>query len=253
MRITVLGSSAAYPGAGRACSGFLIEHGSTRLLLDCGTGVLSNLQKFHELREISAVVISHMHADHFFDLIPYRYALKYGLDPWGDAQPLLYLPPGGRETLERVAAPFAENDRFFVDIFRVSEYAPAVPLRIGDLEARFAPVRHYVPSWAIRIQGPQKIVYTSDTGACPDLFSFSQDADVLLANVGRCLVPDRESLWGHLRPSEAGALAVEARVGTLILSHFWPACNRERCREEAKQQFTGPIRIAEEGLIHEMG
>jgi len=75
MQLTVLGTSAAYPGPGGTCSGCLVEEGGTKLLADCGTGVLSNLQRVVALRDVSYIVISHLHADHCFDLIPYRHAL----------------------------------------------------------------------------------------------------------------------------------------------------------------------------------
>ncbi len=93
MKLTILGSSAAYPKAGGACSGYLVEEGKTRLLVDCGTGVLSNLQKLFALKDVGHIVISHLHADHCFDLIPYRYALMRPVHK--GIHPRLYLPPGG--------------------------------------------------------------------------------------------------------------------------------------------------------------
>lgn len=252
MKITVLGSSAAYPGGGQACSGFLIEEGSLHLLLDCGTGVLSNLQRHLRLDAVSAIIISHMHADHFFDLIPYRYALRYGLERLPDPRLPLWVPPGGREVMERVVAPFAENDRFFTDVFKIGEYDPTAPLPVGDFQVAFAAVHHYIPSYAVSVRGYRKIVYTSDTSACPELLPLAHGADLLLANVGRCLEPDRETLWGHLRPAEAGALAREAGAQKLILSHFWPGCDREKSRERAAGEFAGPVLLAEEGSAHEI-
>lgn len=252
MKITILGSSAAYPGPGQACSGFLIEEGSSRLLIDCGTGTLSHLQRHLRLDQVSAVIISHMHADHFFDLIPYRYALRYGLEHPPEPRPLLWVPPGGAEILERVAAPFAEDNRFFAGVFEIAEYDPSVPAHIGDLAIRFAAVPHYIPSYAVSVQGSRKVVYTSDTRACPELLPLARGADLLYANAGRCLEPDRESLWGHLRPAEASALAREAGAKRLILSHFWPGCDRARCAEKARGEFAGPVLLAEEDSIHEI-
>lgn len=252
MKLTVLGSSAAYPGMGQACSGFLIEEGPHRVLLDCGTGVLSNLQRHLRLPEISTIVISHMHADHFFDLIPYRYALRYGLEHPPDPRPLLWLPPEGTKALEQVVSPFAENNHFFADVFEIAEYDPTAMLSLAGFKVTFAAVHHYIPSYAVSVQGSRKVVYTSDTGACPELLPLARGADLLLANVGRCLDPDRESLWGHLRPAEAGALAAESGAKKLILSHFWPGCDRERSLAKARGEFAGPVFLSEEGSVHEI-
>ena len=47
------------------------------MLLDCGNGVFSKLRRFRDYVDVDAVVISHLHADHFLDLVPYSYALTY--------------------------------------------------------------------------------------------------------------------------------------------------------------------------------
>ena len=75
MRITVLGKSPAWQDAGGACSGYLVQEGETTLLLDCGNGVFGKLRERVDYTDVDAVLISHMHADHFIDLIPYSYAL----------------------------------------------------------------------------------------------------------------------------------------------------------------------------------
>ncbi len=245
MQVTVLGTSASYPGFGQACSGFLAQEDGVNLLVDCGTGVLSNLQRFLDLRDVSDIFISHMHADHFIDLIPYRYALRFGLNGQQHSRPRLYLPPGGIDVLKRVAAPFSETDNFFADVFEMSEYEPRGSLQIRDLMLKFAPVSHYIPSHAVSIQSSRKIVYSSDSALCPELSQIAKDADLFLCNVGRSLIPDRDSLWGHLRPSEAGTLAKQANVKRLLLCHFWPSSDRVLSLKEACQTFGGAAELAE--------
>src|ERR1043166_7344733 len=77
MRLTVLGKSPSWQDADGACSGYLIEEDGFRLLLDCGNGVFSKLRRFVDYVDVDAVVISHLHADHFLDLVPFSYALTY--------------------------------------------------------------------------------------------------------------------------------------------------------------------------------
>ncbi len=77
MRITVLGKSPSWQDAGGACSGYLVEEDGFSLLLDCGNGVFSKLRHYRDYVDLDAVLITHLHADHFLDLIPYSYALAY--------------------------------------------------------------------------------------------------------------------------------------------------------------------------------
>ena len=77
MRITVLGKSPSWQDADGACSGYLVEEDGFHLLLDCGNGVFAKLRRFLDYVDVDAVVISHLHADHFLDLVPFSYALTY--------------------------------------------------------------------------------------------------------------------------------------------------------------------------------
>jgi ribonuclease BN (tRNA processing enzyme) len=246
LNLTILGTSAAYPGPGQACSGLLVQQPPANILIDCGTGVLSNLQKIVGLHAVSDIIITHMHADHFIDLIPYRYALKYGFNSSQNKQPKLYLPPGSLKVLNEVVTPFSESDDFFADVFDISEYTPEKTFRLGNMDIKMVLVEHYIPSYAISVSNSYKIAYSSDTKMCPGLSQVALNADILVCNVGRCLEPDKESLWGHLRPSEAGTLAKEAGVKRLILTHLWPNCNRTARYKEAANNFGGPTELAEE-------
>ena len=67
MRLTVLGSSGGYPAPGSACSGYLLEDADTRLWIDAGSGTFARLLEHCAPNELSAVLISHLHADHWTD------------------------------------------------------------------------------------------------------------------------------------------------------------------------------------------
>ena len=120
MRITVLGKSPSWEDAGGACSGYLIEDGATSLLLDCGNGVFSKLRLYRDYTDLDAVLVSHLHADHFLDLVPYAYALTYaprqqpvpvGGYPGTDspARPRLIAPSGARDASAAWSAPGARR------------------------------------------------------------------------------------------------------------------------------------------------
>ncbi|MFL5887911.1 MAG: MBL fold metallo-hydrolase, partial [Solirubrobacteraceae bacterium] len=147
MRITVLGKSPSWQDIDGACSGYLIEEGETGLLLDCGNGVFSKLRRFRDYTKIDAVVISHLHADHFLDLVPFSYALTYAprqqpvpVDRWpgtdNPARPRLIAPQGARETFRRVVGAWG-NDDLIENAFDLHEYDGAEPIELGKLRLRF--------------------------------------------------------------------------------------------------------------------
>lgn len=76
MKLTVLGNNGPFPSPGGACSGYLLEEDSTKILIDCGNGVLSNLQKICPFEDLSAIILTHLHSDHISDLMVLRYAVQ---------------------------------------------------------------------------------------------------------------------------------------------------------------------------------
>ena len=76
MNVTVLGKYGPYPKAGGAASGYLLSAGGNRILLDCGSGVFSRLISLCPPEELSAVHLTHLHADHSSDLGVMNYYLQ---------------------------------------------------------------------------------------------------------------------------------------------------------------------------------
>ena len=242
MKITVLGTCSAYPSIGAACSGYLVEEGSTKLLIDCGTGVLSNLQKVVELKDVTHIVISHLHPDHFFDLIPYRHAL---VSPaYQKLRPHLYLPPQGIEKLLDLISMFDSSPISFSEFFELEEYDPASSLKLGDLSLKFASVKHYIPCYAMAINCKQRIIYSADSGLCDELAVLAEGADLFLCEATRCKTDGAE--WGHLSADEAATLAKRAKVKRLILTHFRPDYDYSQNLEQARTIYSGEFEVATE-------
>ncbi len=121
MEITVLGKSPSWQDVGGACSGYLVREGDFVLLLDCGNGVFSKLRELVDYVDVSAVLISHLHADHFLDLVPFSYALSYAprqqpvpVAGWPGterpARPQLYAPVGAQDFFRRVVGCWGNED-----------------------------------------------------------------------------------------------------------------------------------------------
>src|SRR5215469_11647841 len=156
MRVRVVGSSASVPRPGRACSCHLIRTREANVLMDIGSGALANLREVMDYPDLDAIIISHMHADHFLDLIPLRYGLKYG-PLLRDGRMPVYLPPGGEAMLRAFCSAFASegpND-FLDEVFLIKEYDPAQPLEINDVRLSFRQTRHYIDTYSIRAEHGQ--------------------------------------------------------------------------------------------------
>lgn len=229
------------------------EEGETKLLLDCGPGVLGQLQRHVHYRQLSAVVITHLHPDHFFDLVPFRYGLKYGPHEGEPRPPHLYLPPGGTHILLEVMRPLDPSPTFFSELFQVSEFDPQAELRVGGLRLRFAPVRHYTPTYAVAVFGDGgKVAFSSDTGPCEELVALAQGADLFLCEATLLTRSESWGDWGHMSAGEAGEAAQRAGVRRLVLTHTWDGHDKARLVEEARKVYDGPVEVAVEGMVYEV-
>ena len=262
MQITVLGKSPAWQDADGACSGYLVEEDGACLLLDCGNGVFSKLRRYRDYTDIDAVVISHLHADHFLDLVPFAYALTYAprqqpvpVDRWpgtdSPARPRLYAPRGARETFRRIVGAWGSED-LIEKAFELIEFDPAGTLDVGTLRISFHEVPHFTTTFAVSISstnGGGRFTYGADSAPNDELVAFADGADLLLieATLPR---PEREGPRGHLTPSEAGAHGARARVGRLVITHISDELDELWAREEAEEAFGGPVLVAHEGAVY---
>ena len=253
MIVNVLGSAAAGANAGSGCSSFLVQSGATRLLIDCGPGTLPELKRVTDIRAIDAIVISHMHIDHFLDLITMRAAFRYAPEPYEGRIPL-WLPPGGIEILDSLAAPLDldhHSPLFFDQVFDTDEFNPIDSLQVGGISIDFAPTQHAMPAWAMRVAGAGSesvLGYTSDTGPITNLSAFMQDVRVLICEA-TLLQSDTSPLErGHLTAQEAGRLAQACKAARLILTHIWDELGQDRLLREAMSAFEGPVEIAWPGM-----
>lgn len=259
----MLGKSPSWQDAGGACSGYLIEEGDARLLLDCGNGVFGKLREHADYVEIDAVVISHLHADHFLDLVPFSYALTYApkqqpvpVHTWpgtdDPARPRLIVPPGARRTFRRVVGAWG-NDDLVERAFAIEHYAGGDTVTVDDLTVGFHPVPHFVDTFAVTVTGPAgaKFAYSADTRPGDEIVDAARDADLLLieATLPR---PERTGVRGHLTPEEAGDHAKRAGAKRVVLTHISDELGDEWARGEAGRGFGGPVEVARDGAVYEV-
>ena len=262
MRLTVLGKSPSWQDAGGACSGYLVEEDGTSVVVDCGNGVFSKLRRFRDYTRVDAIVISHLHADHFLDLVPFAYALTYAprqqpvpVDRWpgtdAPARPRLIAPHGAVETFRRVVGAWGNED-LIENAFRIEEYGADATPSVGSLAFSFKSVPHFLETFAISISstnGGGTLAYGADSSPSKDLCRFVRGADLLVieATLPR---PERTGVRGHLTPREAGEHGKAAAAGRLVLTHISDELDALWARHEAEDAFGGPVEIAREGAVY---
>jgi ribonuclease BN (tRNA processing enzyme) len=261
LRITVLGKSPSWQDVGGACSGYLVQEGDFTLLIDCGNGVFSKLRRFCDYVDVGAVLISHLHADHFLDLIPFAYALTYAprqqpvpVAGWpgtiSPARPQLYAPVGATKFFRHVVGCWGNED-LIENAFALHEYDAPDELAIGPFTVRFCEVPHYTPTYAVQVaaNGSGKLTYSADCSPNKDLVAFARDTDVLLieATLPR---PERTGVRGHLTPAEAGEVGRLARARQLVLTHFSDELDSDWARSEAAGAFGNGVELAHEGAVY---
>ena len=221
MKLTVLGNTGPYPGIGGACSGYLLEDGATKIVLDLGSGTLANLRGLCSLEDIDAIIVSHFHWDHVSDL----YVLQYALAMEGLTIPV-YAPDSPAEDYARLAA---------IPVFDVTPITPDLELTIGKLTLTFGEMNHPVKDYATKVtDGKWTFMYTGDTAMCDNLKTFGQGVQVLLCD--SAFLDDRESEL-HLSVFQATDVASELEVRHLLLTHFQPDIRTEKYLQVANDRL----------------
>ncbi|MYE05671.1 MAG: MBL fold metallo-hydrolase [Chloroflexi bacterium] len=251
MRLTVLGSGAACAGAGGNSSGYLVEEAGVRVLLDCGHGVASTLVGMMPASEIDHIFISHMHADHFIDLLPLRFAVTKDMGGLSQPQGCLHLPPGGAESLAQLLDAVCFPRDFFEVVWQVCEYQAGESYELANsLRARLAGGLHYIPGWGIRLDGSSSLTYTGDTAPSPSICDLARGSDLLLAEA-TLDEPEDGPVQGHLTATQAAELAQVSGVRRLMLTHFWHDADRELAARAARQVLDCAVMVAQDGLVLE--
>jgi ribonuclease BN (tRNA processing enzyme) len=248
VKLTVVGCAGTFPGPDAACSSYLFEHDGFRLLVDAGNGSTGPLQKTVGLLDLDAVMISHLHGDHYLDLVTYTYARRYHPEGFPGCLPV-YGPTGMEEHLHGAFS------RPVGDLLReVYDFCPVDGpgrLSLGPFEVELALVNHPVETYAMRIMADgRSITYSADTGACDEVVKLARETDMFLCEAsyldGEDNPPDI-----HLTGREAGEYAARADVGRLVLTHLVAWGDRDRTFNEATSAFDGDVSVATAGAVYE--
>lgn len=238
MKLTVIGYWGGFPKAGEATSSYLLEHKGYKLLLECGSGVVSSLQKIIDIGELNSVLLTHYHYDHCCDIGPLQYAwqIKTQLDEINEILPI-YAPADGFFNLLKWEN-YTIGNSFTSDGI----------LNLGPFEISFIRAIHPVECYCVKIKCEDKILsFTSDTAYFDELGNFFKNSKLLLSECSFYEEMDGSEA-GHLNSRQAGMLAENSNSEMLVLTHLPHFGNTDDLIDQAGKYYKGKIILAKQFL-----
>lgn len=257
MELIVLGAAPAYTDrAGSAASSYLLRAGTATLLLDLGQGAYANLAATIEPSTLAGVLVSHLHPDHFVDLVPLRHYLKWEFHP---SRRVRVLGPAG---LAGRLDGLNGEPGFAAEALDIEALAEVV-VQIGPFEVEARRVTHKEESYAFRVapapgggaggagvggaSAPSAgLVYSGDCGRAEDLLPLIRPGDTLLSEASFGAGPIAEGA-GHITSADAARVASAGGASRLLLTHILAGHSRDDALAAARAAFSGPIQLVTEG------
>ncbi|RKE19240.1 MBL fold metallo-hydrolase [Streptomyces sp. TLI_171] len=250
MKLTVVGCSGSFPSVDSPCSSYLVEADGYRLVVDLGNGALGALQKYTGLYDVDAILLSHLHADHCVDLCAYWVARNYRVEGCPDPVPV-HGPAG---TADRLARAYDMPEKpGMTEVFDFHDLTDGARLALGPFTVTAARVNHLdCEAYGFRIEaGGRSLVYSGDTGVCPELVELARDTDLFLCEAA--YTDGKETFDSiHLNGRQAGEHATAAGAKRLVLTHIPPWTEPERNRVDAAAAFAGPVDLARAGAVYDL-
>jgi ribonuclease BN (tRNA processing enzyme) len=253
MKLTVVGCSGSYPGPDSPASCYLVEapfeDRTYRLLVDLGSGALGHLQRLVDLRDIDAIALSHLHADHCFDLSGLFVVSRYHPAGTFDSIPVLS-PEGAGPFMARAYG--SDDGEGIREQFDFQDWRDGQPVALGPFTVTPRLMVHPVTAYAIRIETPTaSLVYSGDTGPTETLVDLAGAADLFL-----CEASFVESASNppdlHLTGAEAGDYATRAGVGRLLVTHIPAWTDRAQVESDVLTTWAGPYDLVAAGSTYQL-
>ncbi|XP_070517206.1 ribonuclease Z, mitochondrial isoform X2 [Cardiocondyla obscurior] len=236
-KIVMLGTGSSIPSKLRNTSGILLQIDKDHsMLLDCGEGTFGQLVKIYGksetrnvIKNIKAVYVSHMHADHHIGLIGllkergnvtqdplYLFAPAH-IAAWLQMYHKRFEPILHRMTL-------ISNSEFFMNVHNPELYNYRSMYDTLNVQAvRTVYVKHCPYSYGVSVtlRNGKKIVYSGDTMPCENLVKLGQNCDLLIheATMEDDLMEEAK-LKFHSTVSQAIQAGEQMGAKFILLTHF---------------------------------
>jgi ribonuclease BN (tRNA processing enzyme) len=241
IEVIPVGVGAAYGRVGEVQTCHLVRAAGAAICLDLGAGALNRLQGHVRPEDLDLVVISHLHPDHFVDLLALRVYMVWG--PGAGRRLRVAGPPGLRAALAALGEDGLDTAFAFEELVGDT---PATTLT-GDVRIRHRQVPHLPPTFATRIDaGGASVCFGADCAPNNALAEFAQGVDILITecSFGAGEIPDGAM---HLNARAAGVIARSAHPGQLVLAHCFPEWDLDAAVATAAAVAGLPVRAAVSG------
>ncbi|MFD1037481.1 MBL fold metallo-hydrolase [Virgibacillus byunsanensis] len=238
MKIDILGYWGAYPSDGGATAGYLISTDEGRILLDCGSGIMSKLSLISKAEELSGVILSHLHYDHMSDVGVLQYAVAGALRTGRMSERIKIISPTEPvNKWEQIQSKQSEN----IPLEQLTS------LTMAGAEIEFYAVNHTIPCYAVKITYKNNVfVYSADTTYMDSLAEFAQGANVFICEATNCEGSTHTVGAGHMDAKEAAKIGRKAKVGKLILTHLPSDGDFQLMKRQATEVFGREVYLATE-------
>jgi ribonuclease BN (tRNA processing enzyme) len=245
MELLVLGAGPAYSDIPGSCgASYLLQARGEALLLDLGQGSFPALARAIEPSSLRAVIISHLHPDHFIDLIPLRHYLCRA--EFAPGRRVRVIAPAGLD--ERLDGAYA-TPGFAAAAFDLEAGADG-PLPAGAFELRSVRVTHAGESRAWRVglarEDTPGLVYSGDAGSIDEIAPLVQPGDTILAEASHGPDPVPPGM-NHLNSPLVAALATRTRAGAVIATHVRMGTDLDATVATIRAGYAGPVGLANPG------
>ncbi len=247
MKLTVVGAGPAYTDrVGATGAAYLVRDGDHAIVLDLGQGSFPRLAATIEPSALDAVVVSHLHPDHFIDLVPLRHYLRYQFDPPRRVD--VHAPAGVGERLDMLYA----EPGFTAASLDVHVLAEGT-FRLGPFDVEARRVTHTSDSYAFRVSvaGGRGLVYSGDCGRASDLVPLVRPGDTLLSEVSfgpGPIIPGAQ----HLDGPAVAEVAHATGAGRALLTHLQMGYDPAATVASVRRTFDGPVDLVEPGFETEL-
>jgi len=267
MELTLVGTGTCSPTKERTPACYHLALGPHRILIDPGPGAVHRLARLGlDPLAVDAIFVSHHHLDHCADLLPWLFSYKY-CQVMEDAKeaansgemnakilrktrrnPLIVAPEGFKKIFGGMMDVFGEmiaSDNYSIKIEEVMRTDWSWP---GGPSFRSLPMTHFIPSvgYLFRENGGAALVYSGDTGPCPEITELASQADALLVE---CALPEELGVDGHMTPSAVAQTAIRSGVKKVILTHFYPVMDPKDAVDQIRAAgYKGEIITGEDGM-----
>ena len=99
------------------------------------------------------------------------------------------------------------------------------------------------PRYGITDAVGRTLVCSGDTGECPAMEEIARDADLLFLE---CAFPNGRGIPGHLDPDGVTRIVKASGARQVVLTHFYPECDRVDIAQECRKTYSGPLVLAED-------